>query len=343
MSKELLCTAHQTIELREYEDPRTLEAGQVRIRNTHGAEKHGTMMSFYKGHGNKRGAFDAAKQMHVASGVVWAYPIGLGNMNVGIVEELGPGVTTLKAGDRVLYGCNFRPTAVRRASDVWQLPADISWKAAVCLDPLTFALGAVRDGGVRIGDAVAIFGLGAIGLMAVQLAKLAGASRVIAIDPLPNRRAVAAKTGADLVLDPVGADVGARLREETGWRGVDVVIEYSGALEALQAGLRGVAFGGNVVAGAFPGPLRAGLDLGAEAHMNRPNIIFSRACSDPNRDHPRWDEARIIRECLRLVTSGRIEAEEVVTPVVKFDDAIIEEYLQIASNPGENVKFGVCY
>jgi threonine dehydrogenase-like Zn-dependent dehydrogenase len=213
----------------------------------------------------------------------------------------------------------------------------------VCLDPLVFALGAVRDGGVRLGDAVAVFGLGAIGLMAVQLARLAGAHPVIAIDPLPNRRAVAAKTGADLVIDPVGADVGARLREETGWRGVDVVIEYSGALEALQAALRGVAFGGNVVAGAFPGPLRAGLDLGAEAHMNRPNLIFSRACSDPNRDHPRWNEARITRECLRLVIAGKIEAEEIVTPVVKFDDAIVEEYLKIAASPGDNVKLGVCY
>jgi len=279
----------------------------------------------------------------VASGVAWAYPIGLGNMNVGIVEELGPGVTTLKAGDRVLYGCHFRPTAVRREAEVWKLPAGVSWQAAVCLDPLTFALAAVRDGGVRIGDAVAIFGLGAIGLMAVQLAKLAGASLVIAIDPLPNRRAVAAKTGADLVLDPVGADVGARLREETGWRGVDVIIEYSGALPALQAALRGVAFGGNVVAGAFPGPLAAGLDLGAEAHMNRPNIIFSRACSDPNRDHPRWDEARITRACLRLVTSGRIQADEIVTPVVPFDDGIIPEYLKIASSPGANVKLGVSY
>jgi hypothetical protein len=77
--------------------------------------------------------------------------------------------------------------------------------------------------------------------------------------------------------------------------------------------------------------------------MNRPNLIFSRACSDPNRDHPRWNEARITRECLRLVIAGKIEAEEIVTPVVKFDDAIVEEYLKIAASPGDNVKLGVCY
>lgn len=66
----------------------------------------------------------------------------------------------------------------------------------------------MRDGHVRIGDAVAVFGMGAIGLMAVQLAKLAGAHPVIAVDPLPLRRKVALECGADLVLDPSSEDAG---------------------------------------------------------------------------------------------------------------------------------------
>jgi threonine dehydrogenase-like Zn-dependent dehydrogenase len=343
MPKELVCPSHQQIELRDYEDPKILGEGMVRIRNEFAAEKHGTMISFYKGHGNQRGAWDAGKQMHVPGGVAWPYPIGLGNMNVGVVEETGPGVTGINVGQRVLYFCNFRPTAVRPASDLWLLPEGTSWKAAVCLDPLSFALCAVRDGDVRIGDSVAIFGLGAIGLMAVQAAKLAGAHPIFAIDPLTNRRRVAQETGADIVIDPVGADVGAQLREATGWRGVDAVIEYSGAMEALQASVRGVAFGGNVVLGAFPGPMKAGLDLGGEAHMNRPNIIFSRTESDPNRDHPRWNNNRVRSECLRLITSDLIDAEEIVTPIVRFDDTLIDEYLKIASSPGENVKLGLQY
>jgi len=60
----------------------------------------------------------------------------------------------------------------------------------------------------------------------------------------------------------------------TGWRGVDAAIEYSGSMEALQAALPEVAFGGNVVLGGFPDPMKVGLDLGAEAHMNRPMISF---------------------------------------------------------------------
>ena len=66
----------------------------------------------------------------------------------------------------------------------------------MCLDPLVMAL-AMRDAGIKLGDRVAVFGLGAIGLMTVQLAKAAGADWVVAIDPLANRRALAREFGAD--------------------------------------------------------------------------------------------------------------------------------------------------
>jgi len=343
MQKELICPEHQQLSLVDYLEPKETGEGLLRVRNEFGAEKHGTMMSFYKGHGNKRGAWDAKKGMHLSEGVAWPYPIRLGNMNAGVVEQAGAGCVKFKKGDRVFYFGNFRPVSVVAEEACWSLPAEGQWKAAVCLDPLSYGLCAVRDGNVRIGDAVAVFSLGAIGLMAVQAAKLSGAYPIIAIDPLANRRAVAEATGADVTIDPAGKDVGAMIRELTDWRGVDVVIEYSGAMEALQAAFRGVAFGGNVVLGAFPGPMKAGLDLGAEAHMNRPNVIFSRSESDPNREHPRWNHRRVQATCHRLIIGGKIDAEQIVSPVVPYDENIVSEYLKIASAPEGNVKLGVKY
>jgi threonine dehydrogenase-like Zn-dependent dehydrogenase len=315
----------------------------MRVRNTHGAEKHGTKISFVHGHGNKRGHWEAAKQIFEPGGVAWSYPIPLGNMQVGVVEEAGPDIRNYKVGDRILYFGAFAPAAVIGEEESWKLAPDSCWKAATCLDPATFALCALRDGNARIGDSIAVFSLGAIGLMAVQVAKLSGCYPIIAIDPLPNRREAAMESGADLVIDPVQSDAGRRIREATDWRGADVVIEYSGAVEALQAALRGVAFGGNVVLGAFPGPMKAGLDLGAEAHMNRPNIMFSRTESDPNREHPRWDNARVRSTAHNMILRGLIHADCIVDPVLKFDDTLATEYDRIMASPDKNIKLGVAY
>ena len=343
MPKHLVCTEHDIVGWQECELPKQLEPNQMRVRNTHGAEKQGTMKAFVHGYGNKRGQWDSAKGTFVPGGVAWNYPIPLGNMQVGLIEETGTGIKNYSVGDRVLHFNGFSPTAVIWEGNCWKLRADTSWKAATCLDPAAYALSAVRDANLRVGDATAIFSLGAIGLMAVQMAKIAGCHPIIAIDPLANRREVAMKTGADLVIDPVGTDVGAALREATGWRGVDAVIEYSGAMEAIQAALRGVAYGGNIALGAFPGPMKAGLDLGAEAHMTRPNLLFTRTESEPHREHPCWDNARIRATVIRLILEGRIDAESIVTPVLKFSDALAAQYDQVSAEPDKLIKLGVEY
>lgn len=123
-------------------------------------------------------------------------------------------------------------------------------------------------------------------------------------------------------------------------RGVDVVIEYSGSLQALQAALRGVAFGGNVVCGAFPPPFAAGLDLGAEAHMNVPNLIFSRACSEPLRDHPRWTNQRIFETCFGLLADGRLTGVGIVSEPVPFDTAL-DAFAGAVKEPSKIIKLGV--
>lgn len=341
MPKQLFCPSPEKFEWRDYEDPE-LEQGQVLIRSQFTAAKHGTELAFHKGYAAARGRFDGQYKVFMPVESTAPGGGGGGNMTVGPVAAVGPGVKDLAVGDRVLTPGGFRQTHIRPEERCWKLPEDFPWTSAVCLDPADFAMGAVRDGHVRVGDAVAIFGMGAIGLMAVQIARVGGASPIIAVEPLNSRRALAGQLGADLVLDPAACDAGLEIKKATGGRGADVVIEYSGARPALQAALRGVAYGGTVVAGAFPPPYDAGLDLGAEAHLNVPNIVFSRSCSEPNRDHPRWDEARIFEACMRLLLAGKISGEKVVTPVVGFED-LITEYPKIATQPDEYIKLGAEY
>ncbi|MEZ4868387.1 MAG: zinc-binding alcohol dehydrogenase [Caldilineaceae bacterium] len=339
MVRELIAEAEGQLAFRTIET-RALQAGEIRVRSCFGAAKHGTEMALYKGYASPRGRYNSEYQLFTPAEPGVRYPVALGNMCVGEVIEVGAGVTSLKLGEQVFRYSPFREEHIWQAKSVRVLPAGVPWQAAVCLDPADFALGAVRDGHVRLGDAVVVFGMGAIGLVALQCAKLAGAYPVIAVDPLENRRRAAVTCGADLVLDPTQCDAGLEIKKATAKRGADVCIEYSGHYTALQMALRGVAYLGTVVAGAWPGAYPAGLDFGAEAHMNRPRIIFSRACSEPNPDYPNWNETRLFEVAWRLLSTSAIQSIPIVQPIVDFAD-LLTEYPKIATHPQANIKLGV--
>ena len=341
MNRKLTCIGVRQLEYQEYESP-VLHSNQIRIKSIYGAAKHGTEMSVYKGYGNNRGGYDAAKGIFDHDKTANPYPFHIGNMVVGTVMEVGSDVNTFAVGDRALTYSGFATSVVAEARSSWKLPDTVSWQSAVCIDPADFAFSAIRDGNVRIGDAVAVFSLGAIGLMAIQLLSQTGAHPIIAFDPIEQRRNLALEFGATITMDPTQCDAGKEIRNLTNDRGADVVIEYSGTRQAMQDALRGVAYGGTVVAGAFPPPYTAGLDLGAEAHVNIPNIVFTRACSDPNRDHPRWNNDRIYTCCYDLIVNHKVLGEKVVWPIVRFDD-LIAAYPKIADDSSSTLKLGVRY
>ena len=71
-----------------------------------------------------------------------------------------------------------------------------------------------------------------------------------------------------------------------------------------------------------------------------PNIIFARACSDPNRDHPRWDFNRILDVCWDIICEGRLQCEDVVQPVVPFSESA-EAYEDMDYHPENSIKLGI--
>ena len=89
----------------------------------------------------------------------------------------------------------------------------------VFTDPARFALAAIHDAEIKLGDRVAIFGLGAIGMLALQMARLDGAAQVIAVDPIPERLELAHQLGADLTINPEENDAGMTIKQATGGRG----------------------------------------------------------------------------------------------------------------------------
>lgn len=346
MPRELVAVDVRKPVIREYTDS-PLQRDQIRVRTLFGAPKHGTEMHMYRGDNPFADSYFDYEQRIFRSRTenVENFPMPLGNMAVGEVVQMGAVVEGVTIGDTVVGYGPLRETQTWTWNrsvypGVRKLPDGMNWRNAVCLDPVTVALGGIRDGGVRVGDRVSIFGLGAIGLAALQVAMAAGASFITVADPIASRRDVAKAMGADLVLDPASVDAGLEIRNATGGQGVDVSLETSGNPRALHHAIRGLAFGGTVAVCAWYTEMRGGLDLGREAHFNRVRLVFPRAESEPHYDYPRWDNLRQADAAWELLVQGQVNCEQIVTPVVSFEDTVAA-YRDIDEHPEHSIKLGV--
>lgn len=347
--KKLVATAPRTAELKEYED-RAIQSNEVRVKVEFAAPKHGTELADFRGTTPFiDGKFDEEWKVFVERdqdeprGIEFG-DLPIGNMFVGTIIEAGSDVTEYQVGERVCSYGPIRETEIVNAVDNYKLRKmglKASAKNAVCYDPAQFALGGIRDADVRAGDHVVVIGLGAIGQIAVQLAKRSGAATVIAVDPIEKRREIAGKYGADYCFDPAACDVGYEIKRVTEKMGADAILETSGSVQALQSALKGLAYGGTIAYVAFAKPFPAGLWLGQEAHYNYGKIIFSRACSEPNPDYPRWSRRRIEDVVWKMLMNNEIDCSEIIDPVVPFEECARGVCTYMDREPQKSIKLGV--
>jgi threonine 3-dehydrogenase len=137
----------------------------------------------------------------------------------------------------------FASYAIIPETNIWKLSPDIPPEYASLLDPLGNAVHTVLAGPIA-AQTVAVTGCGAIGLFSIAVAKACGAAKVFAIEVNSHRRAVAAKMGADMALDPATEPVEKIVLEATGGTGVDVLLEMSGHPEAIRMGFALLRTGG---------------------------------------------------------------------------------------------------
>lgn len=349
MLKKLVATAPRVAELVSYEE-RELAAHEVKIKVAFASPKHGTEVVDFRGLSpfideefSEEWQLFLPRSEEAKRGIVFG-EFQLGNMVVGEIIEAGSAVTDYQLGDIVSTYGPIQETVIVAAVDNYKLrkiPNYDKWRNAVCYDPAQFAMSGVREAHVRAGDYVAVFGLGAIGQIAIQLAKKAGASLVIGIDPIAGRRELAESLGADVTLNPMSEDIGLRLKELTNKLGVDSVIETSGVASALEASFRGVAYGGIISYVAFAKPFNDGFNLGREAHFNNAKLIFARASSEPNPDYPRWNRKRIEETCWELLMNGYLDCEKIIDPVVPFAECATGYMKYVDQEPDLSIKMGI--
>jgi threonine dehydrogenase-like Zn-dependent dehydrogenase len=223
------------------------------------------------------------------------------------------------------------------------LPPDLDPVTALFCDPAMFALSAVHDAQIKVGDAVAIFGMGAIGLLAVQCARLQGADPLIAVDPIPERLALARAYGATHAVGEA-AEAGFAIKEMTGRRGVDVALEISGSYAALHEAIRAVQPGGTVVTlGYYPSTGGEALRLGEEWHHNRVQLLSSMIVwGNAHRAAPLWDERRVVDTVERLLRLGQLRVAEMVSARLPYARAP-EAYERFDRHPESHIKIVLDY
>lgn len=280
-------------------------------------------------------------------------PVILGHEFAGEVVAVGEAVTAPRPGQRVAVDaivfcgtCHWcRRGEVTRCPDLGSLglhgdgglaplcnaparmclpvPDTVADDEAALAEPLAVAVRALRRGGLRPGERVAVVGAGAVGLMAVQAARAFGADRVVVIEPLPERRALATRLGADDAVPPGDA---AALQ-------ADVAVECAGTPGAVQAALQALRYGGRAVL----------LGITAESATIAPlDLVRGERSLIGSLSHV-WDED--FRVALGLLGRGAVQAAPLITDRIPLGAAVSgglallrdepEKHLKILVRPGE--------
>ncbi|MEU6719894.1 zinc-binding dehydrogenase [Nonomuraea sp. NPDC046802] len=303
------------------EPPADLVPGSVRVRTIYSGISAGTELTAYRGTNpylNRK--WDTERRLFV-EGQTHGYPLtGWGYQEVGEVVEAAPDVADPPIGSLVWGIWGHRAEAV--------VPADrlVGHALPPGADPLTgvfarvgaIALNAVHAADVHLGDQIAIFGQGVIGLLATRLAVLSGA-RVVAADSIPERLELAREFGAAETFDVASGSVAEFMRKRD--EGADTVIEFSGSHQGLHEAIRTVRKGGRVVAAGFYQGDAIGLRLGEEFHHNQVQLVSSQIGGVASWLAHRWDVERLQRTFMALVHEGQVDALRLISEIMPIERA----------------------
>jgi len=189
------------------------------------------------------------------------YPIVPGHEWSGEVLEVGSSVSNVAPGKSVVgecvlapnhwFGFTYNGAAAERfvvpARLLHELPSSLSFEQGALVEPFTIAYRAIRDSGwMDAADTVAIVGAGMIGQCALAVARSMGALTVV-VEPSANRRELAVRMGANIVIDPTEGSAAEALQHQGGREGADLVVEASGNPHGLASTFDLARFGGRIV------------------------------------------------------------------------------------------------
>jgi L-iditol 2-dehydrogenase len=199
------------------------------------------------------------------------------------------------------------------AQNMHRVPAAVPVEHAGIIEPLACAIHGVQIAGVQLGGTVAIIGAGAQSLMQIQIAKAAGAARVLVIGRSKGRLTRAAALGAEvfstLDADASTGDAPAFVRERTGGRGADAVIESAGTAETWQQALAMTRPGGTAV-------MFSGLPGGSQVAFDATTLHYSQITLKGVFHHT----PHLIETALHMLASGQIDTRPLIDGAIPLED-----------------------
>lgn len=251
----------------------------------------------------------------------------------GVCSQDGPGT---KYGFKPLGGWRFGNTIDGSQAEYLLVPDAMTNLAPIpdgltdeqvlmCPDIMSTGFSGAESGAVRIGDTVAVFAQGPIGLCATAGAKLMGAAKIITVESVPARMEISRRMGADHVVDFNKGNVVDQIMKLTDGRGVDVAIEALGRQQTFEAALRVLRPGGTLSSlGVYSSDLTIPLDA-FSAGLGDHKIITTLCPGGKER----------MRRLMDMIASGRLDARPLVTHRFKLDE--IEAAYDLFANQRDGV------
>ncbi len=250
--------------------------GEVLVKTLVSAISSGTELLVYRG---EVPAGMAVDETIAALPGAFSYPLKYGYAAVGQVLALGPGVAHAWDGSLVFAFQPHESHFIAAPERLLRVPPGLAPEEAVFLANMETAVTLALDGAPLLGEKVAVFGQGVVGLLLTSLLARFPLNALATLDLHANRRLLSETLGAQASFDPADRDVLAGLRsfltQQSDYDGADLTYEVSGSPAALDMAIAATGYHGRVVIGSWYGKKRLELNLGGEFHRRRQRLISS--------------------------------------------------------------------
>ena len=267
-----------------------------------------------------------------------SYPVRYGYSAVGRVVATGAEVDSAWH-DRTVFAFNPHESHFRAEPEALHVvPEGVSPEQAALFANVETAVNFALDASPRFGERVAVFGQGVVGLLTTALLSELSLETLVAVEPHPFRRQLAARMGADETVDPTAENAAAAVEELTD--GVDIAIEVSGQPQTLESAVEATRYDGRVLVGSWYGTKREPLGLGDHYHRGRISIESSQVSTIDPSLRGRWDRARRRKTAWRRLQS--LDLGPLITHRVDVAEAG-SAYRQLTEHPNETLQVLLTY